>query len=119
MRLAVLCILGLNLFLATAAFLFAFIQSRVSSRVDEEYIRDNEVDGYLTLYEKGRFTTEMWACGFAPLNARDFDPSKLEKACAMHLGARWLTFTTLIFSAALFVVALFDSRREGHILSAV
>ena len=117
-RLGVLAILGLNLFLAIAALLFAFIQSRVSSRVDGEFVRDDTHDNILPEYEKGRFTSEIWACScfkFIRENLR----GKMEKACAMHSGARWLTLTTLLFSAALFVVAFFDSRREGHILYAV
>lgn len=118
MRLAVLAILGLSLFLAIAAFLFSFIQSGVSSRVDGDYVRDNMNGDILPDYEKGRFSYDIWACGCVEYIREDLR-GKMEKACAMHLGARWLTFTTFLFSAGLFVVAFFDSRREGHILYAV
>lgn len=70
--------------------------------------------GY-TIYEKDTFTSEIWSCGAADLIEDEFN-SEMKKACDMHAGARWLTFTTFIFSAALFAVIFFDSRREGHVL---
>ena len=117
MRLTALAILAFNLFLATASFLFSFIQSRVSSRVDIDYIHDNARDGEMFVYDKGRFTSEIWSCGIDGW-IMDGYRGEMEKACAMHLGARWLSFTTFILSTALFAVAFLDSRREGHILYA-
>ena len=108
----------MNFALSTAAFLFAFVQSRLSARVDMDYVEKlyrEAFDGGNMLYEMGTFTTEIWACGVDDAIAEGF-AGEMEKACAMHLGARWLTFTTFLFSAALFVVVFLDSRREGHIL---
>lgn len=87
--------------------------------MDLDYILDNLDFSDMTFYEKGRFTHEMWACGFVPLNTLNFNASVLEKVCTLNLGARWLTFTTFLFSAALFIVGFFDSRREGHVVYAV
>lgn len=110
---AVLLVLALNFVLALAAFLFAFIQSRVSARIDEQYVEE-ELLGF-TIYEKDTFTAEIWSCGAAELIHDEYN-GEMKKACDMHMGARWLTFTTFIFSSALFAVIFLDSRREGHIL---
>ena len=116
--------MALNSTVALIAFLFAFIQSRVSARVDVNYlleILNDSLRGGNGLYEKGTFTSEIFTCGINDvmaeefLVAEDFDDG-MSHACALHMGARWLTLTTFVFSAALFAVIFVDSRREGHIL---
>ena len=118
MRLAVLLLTSLNAVLALVAFLFAFIQSKVSERVDVDYLEqmyDEAMKSGSFLYEKGTFTSEMFACGIDDYIMDEFN-GEMKKACAMHMGARWLTLTTFFFSAVLFGVVFVDSRREGHIL---
>lgn len=116
MRLAVLFLVTLNSVVALVTFLFAFIQSKMSERVDADYIQDM-YDSVLTRgnYDKGTFTSEIFACSIDDLIPDEYN-DEMTKACAMHMGARWLTFTTLFFSAAFLAVLFVNSRLEGHIL---
>ena len=94
--LAVLFLVALNSVVALVAFLFAFIQSRVSERVDVSYIQeiyDNALTSGSFLCEKGTFTSEIFSCGIDNFIIDKFD-DKMKKAYAMHIGARWLTLTT-------------------------
>lgn len=81
--------------------------------MDVDYVEE-QLGGYV-IYDKGIFTSEVWSCGAADLIADEYN-GDMKKACEMHLGARWLTFTSFVFSAALFAVIFLDARREGHIL---
>jgi hypothetical protein len=119
-RIALLIAMAFNEVLALASMIFIFVLNHKSARFDEAYAfqeASRAKDEFV--YDKGTFTTEVWACSVKRMHTFDVRFGGLpSQACRYEMAAKWLT---VVIAALLLLVfeLVFRDRVDGRGLFAV
>ncbi|KEZ45569.1 hypothetical protein SAPIO_CDS1905 [Scedosporium apiospermum] len=119
-RIALLIAMALSELLALTSMIFIFVLNHKSARFDEAYAFQEASRADKTfVYDKGTFTTEMWACSVKRMHTFDARFRGLpSQACRYEMAAKWLTVAIAALLLLVFEL-VFRDRVDGRGLFAV